>query len=129
MKKCEINNIPAGSIVIAKSYNRWKRLIAKLFNKKLKYNDVWIDPFGGASFLYEDSLFVKHDVWVFKPRKQYSKKEKLQLYEEVLPKLLTCEDPTEALLLINLVRPNTFSGSTLEELLDNNKYYNKTKVK
>ena len=129
MKKCEIKNLPAGSIVVAKTYSIWKRMFAKIFNKKLKYNDVWIDPFGGASFLYEDTMFYKHDVFVFKPRKQYSRKERQQLFDEVFPKLLTCSDPTEALLLINLVRPDTFKGTTLEELLDGNKYYNKTQVK
>jgi hypothetical protein len=42
---------------------------------------------------------------------------------------LLSEDPVEAVLSINLVRPDTFSGVTLEELLDSNKYYIKKEVK
>ena len=53
----------------------------------------------------------------------------LKMFETVLPNLLLMEDPVEALLLVNQIRPKTFSGSTLEELLDDNKYYTKKEVK
>ena len=51
------------------------------------------------------------------------------MFEDVLVPGITCDDPVEVLLKINLIRPNTFKGSTLEELLDDNKYYTKSEVK
>ena len=129
MKKIEFNNLPAGSIVLVKRYNLWKRFKAWLTKKELKYNNAWIDPFGHCGFLFKDTLWIKHNVFTFTPKKQYSRKEMMKLFEIVLPKTLITDDPVEALLHINLVRKDTLSGSTLEELLDNNKYYNKKEVK
>ena len=68
-------------------------------------------------------------MFTFTPKKQYGKKEILQLFDIVLPAMLMSQDLTEAILKINLVRPNTFDGSSLEELLDGNKYYIKKEVK
>jgi hypothetical protein len=51
------------------------------------------------------------------------------MFETILPNLLLMEDPVEALLMINQIRPNTFNGITLEELLEDNKYYTKKEVK
>ena len=129
MKRIEFNNLPAGSIVLVKRYNLWKRFKAWVTKKNLPYNDAWVDPFGGCNFLFVDTLWMKHDVYTFTPRKQYSRKEMTSLFETVLPAMLLSQDPTEAVLKINLIRPNTFSGVTLEELLDNNKYYTKKEVK
>lgn len=129
MKKIEFNNLPAGSIVLVKQYNLWQRFKAWLTKKPLKYNDAWIDPFGHSGFLFANTCWVKHDVFTFTPKKQYSKKEMMKLFLDVLPKTYLLEDSVEALLGINLIRPNTFSGATLEELLDNNKFYNKKEVK
>ena len=129
MKKIEFNNLPAGSIVLVKRYTLWQRFKAWLLKKDLKYNDAWIDPFGGSGFVFTNTFNTKHNVFTFTPRKQYSKKEMVQLFIDVLPKTLLSEDPVEAVLSINLVRPDTFSGVTLEELLDNNKYYIKKEVK
>lgn len=129
MKKIEFNNLPAGSIVLVKKYNLWERFKAWFTKKPLKYNDAWIDPFGHSGFLFQNTLWTKHNVFTFIPRKQYSKKEMTKLFVDVLPNLLLSTDPVEVLLQINQIRPNTFSGVTLEEMLDNNKYYNKTEVK
>lgn len=129
MKKIEFNNLPAGSIVLVKKYNLWERFKAWFTKKPLKYNDAWIDPFGHSGFLFQNTLWTKHNVFTFTPRKQYSKKEMTKLFVDVLPNLLLSTDPVEVLLQINQIRPNTFSGVTLEEILDNNKYYNKTEVK
>lgn len=130
MKKIEFNNLPAGSIVLVKQYNLWQRFKAWLTRKKLKYNDAWVDPFGGCGFLFKDGFWTKHDVFTFTPKKNYSKKEIIKMFEIVLPKVLvaTGDDAIEAMLSINLIRPNTLTGSTLEELFDNNKYYVKTKL-
>lgn len=128
MKKVEFNNLPAGSIVLVKKYNLWERFKAWVTKKELKYNDAWIDPFGHSGFLFKDTLWSKHDVFTFTPKKQYSKKEMSKLFELVLPATLITNDTVEALLKINLIRPNTFTGTTLEELLDNNKYYIKNKI-
>ena len=129
MKKIEFNNLPAGSIVLVKKYNLWERFKAWITKKPLKYNDAWIDPFGHSGFLFQNTLWTKHNVFTFIPRKQYSKKEMTKLFVDVLPNLLLSTDPVEVLLQINQIRPNTFTGVTLEEMLDNNKYYNKTEVK
>ena len=129
MKKIEFHNLPAGALVLCKRYNLWERFKAWVTKKNLPYNDAWIDPFGGSGFLYKDTLWTKHNVFTFTPKKQYSRKEMLQLFDTVLPAMLLSQDPTEAVLKVNLVRPNTFSGTTLEELLDDNKYYIKKEVK
>ena len=129
MKKRIIDNLPAGSVVLVKSYNLWERFKAWWKKKDLPYNDGWIDPLGGAQFLYKNTFWTKHDVFTFTPKKQYSKKEMVKLFEIVLPAILTNDNPVEGLLTINLVRPETVKGKTLEELFDNNKYYVKTEVK
>lgn len=129
MKKIEFNNLPAGSIVLVKRYNLLERLMAWAAGKKLKYNDAWIDPFGHCGFLFKDTLWVKHNVFTFIPKKQYSKREMLKLFEVVLPQTIVNDNPVEALLNINLIRRDTLNGTTLEELLDNNKYYNKKEIK
>lgn len=129
MKKIKFNNLPAGSIVLAKQYDLWERFYAWLTKKPLKYNGAWVDPFGGSGFLFKNTLFTKYDVYTFAPKKKYSNKEKIALFEKVLSKTLLLDDPVEAILLINTIRPNTFEGTTLEELLDNNKYYVKSQAK
>lgn len=129
MKRIEFNNVPAGTLVLCKRYNLWERFKAWVTRKKLPYNDAWIDPFGKSNFLFADTFWTKHNVFTFTPKKQYGKKEILQLFDVVLPAMLLSQDPAEAVLKVNLVRPNTFSGSTLEELLDDNKYYTKKEVK
>ena len=129
MKKIEINNLPAGSLILIKRYNIFKRLYAKLFKKQLKYNEVWLDPVGNNSFEFKDTALTKHDVTTFVPKKKYSKEEIMKLFEVLLSGMLSAKDDVEAILLINLVRPKTFEGSTLEELLDNNRYYNKKELK
>ena len=129
MKETIIDNLPAGSVVLVKSYNLWDRFKAWISRKNLPYNDGWIDPFGGCMFMYKNSLWTKHNVFTFIPKKQYSKKEMVKLFETVLPAIITGTDPVEGLLTINLVRPDTLKGNTLEELFDNNKYYVKKQVK
>lgn len=129
MKKIKFNNLPAGSIVLVKQYSIWKRFKAWLTKKQLKYNNAWVDPFGKSGFYFKDTLWTKHDVFTFTPKKNYSKKEMIRLFEDVLVPSLVNGDPVETLLRINLIRPNTFKGTTLEELLDDNKYYIKNEVK
>ena len=129
MKKIEFKNLPAGSIVLVKQYNLWDRFKAWITKKPLKYNDAWIAPFGCPGLLFKDTLWTKHNVFTFTPRKKYSKKEMIQIFESVLPEIIVTDNPVEALLKINLVRPNTFTGVTLEQLLDDNKYYVKKEMK
>lgn len=128
MKKIKFENLPAGSIVLVKKYNLWQRFKAFVQRKSLPYNDCWIDPFGKSIFTFVNTWSTKYDVFTFTPKKPYSKKEMINIIETLLP----CArglDPVEGLLLVNLIRPNTFKGTTLEELLDNNKYYIKNQVK
>lgn len=129
MKKVIIDDLPAGSVVLVKTYNLWERFKAWVSRKNLPYNDGWIDPCGGAQFLYKNTLWKRHNVFAFVPKKQYSKKEMMKLFEIVLPAIITNNNPVEGLLTINLVRPETLKGKTLEELFDNNKYYIKSKIK
>lgn len=135
MKKIEFRNLPAGSIVLVKKYNLWERFKAWWNKKELPYNDAWVDPFGGSGFLFANTLWTKHDVFTFTPKKPYSNKEKIKMFEQVLVPSIACDDPVEILLKVNLVRPNTMQKAkqddelTLEKLLDDNKYYNKNKIK
>lgn len=129
MKKITFNDLPAGSIVLVKKYSLWKRFKAWLKKEQLKYNDAWVDPLGNSGFSFKDSLWTKHNVFTFVPIKKYSKKEKIMLFEDVLVPSMFTGDPVETILMINTVRPNTFKGATLEELLDDNKYYTKREVK
>lgn len=129
MKKIEFNDLPAGAIVLIKRYNLWDKFKAWITGKKLKYNDAWIDPFGGSGFLFQETFWTKYKVFTFMPKKAYSRKEMLKMFQTVLPMMLISNCPEEALLNVNLVRPNTFTGTTLEEMLDNNKYYTKKEVR
>ena len=129
MKKIEFSHLPAGSIVLVKEYNLWQRFKAWITRKKLKYNDAWIDPFGCSGFMFKNTFWNKVDVFTFVPKKAYSDKEKLAIFQKVLIPSITSNDPVESILKVNLVRPYTFSGTTLEELLDDNKYYSKTELK
>ena len=129
MKRIIIDNLPAGSVMLAKSYTLWERFKAWITKKNLPYNDGWIDPFGGCQFSYKNTMWTKHDVVAFAPKKQYSRKEMSKLFDIVLPAIIASNDPIEGLLTINLVRPDTLKGKTLEELFDDNKYYNKREVK
>lgn len=119
------DNLPAGSIVLAKRYNLWQRFKSWLTGKKLNYNDVFVDPFGHSWFMFQNTFWNKWDIYSFTPKKSYSKKESIALTQLMLR---MGGDNIARLLSINLVRPNTLSGITLEELFDDNKYYNKTKV-
>ena len=101
MKKIRFNNLPAGSIVLTKEYNLWQRFKAWLTKKPLKYNDAWIDPFGGSMFFFYDSPWMKHDVFTFVPKKPYSKKEITKIFNVVLSDLSLPHE--EILLKINLM--------------------------
>lgn len=129
MKKITFNNLPAGSIVLTKQYNLWQRFKAWFNKKQLPYNDGWIDPFGNSTFQFRNTLWNKIEVFSFVPKKKYQLKEQSMLFEKVLTHAIKTGDPVESLLMINLIRPNTFNGTTLEELLDNNKYYIKHQMK
>ena len=126
MKKIIFDNLPAGSVVLVKRYSRWKRFLAWLKKEKLKYNDAWIDPFGGSMFFFYDSPWMKHDVFTFVPKKPYSKKEIAKIFNVVLSDLSLPHE--EILLKINLIRPNTLTGTSVEEMFEGNKYYTKKQV-
>lgn len=138
MKKIEFNDLPAGSIVAVKEYNLWERFKAKLCKKELPYNNVLIDPFGYSWFLFKNSWWVKYNVTCFIPKKQYSNKEKNKLFDNVVVPNFLQSKPIETLVSINTVRPDTFyihkqhdtkTDVTVDELLENNKYYSKYKIK
>ena len=130
MKKVQFDNLPGGSIVLVKDYTRWERFKAWIKGKELTYNEVYIDPFGGSSFLFKNGIDKKYNVFTFVPRKSYSKKEMNKLFTEVMRIDHTADDAQiNMLLVINHVRPFTFVCGTLEEMLDNNKYYIKTEIK
>lgn len=129
MKKIEFNNLPAGSVVLVKKHNLWDKVKAWITRKGLKYNYAWVDPFGGSGFSFQETFWTKYKVFAFVPKKPYSKKEMLKVFQIVLPMMLISDCPEEALLNVNLIRPNTFTGTTLEELLEGNKYYIKREIK
>lgn len=125
MKRIEFDNMPAGTVVLFKKYSLWKRFMAKLKNEQLPYNGILVDPFGDSTFVFIRGWFYRYDVFAFTPKKPYSKKEASRLLRD----LDLFGDPEEVALSINLVRPNTLTGVTLEEMFENNKYYNKQQMK
>lgn len=128
MKTIAFDNLPAGSIVLVKRYTLWQRLKAWITKKQLKYNDVFIDPFGKAFFIFSNTFWEKNNVYTFSPKKPYSKKESSRLTALLISTFQNDSNEVERLLLINLIRPNTFNGITLEELLDENRFYTKKQI-
>lgn len=126
MKKIKFDGLPAGSVVLTKRYSIWKRLWAKLTKKDLPYNMAYVDPFGESMFIIKDGLCYRYNVVAFIPKKNYSKQESAKLLEHIN---LFAEDPAEMVLGINLVRPKTLVGATLEEMFEDNKYYTKKVMK
>lgn len=125
MKRFEFNNLPTGSIILIKRYNLWQRFKAFLTKKPLPYNDVFIVTSNKPSIRFDNKLFVKCDVTAFMPKKPYNKTESKKVLKTSVSSATQTSTPVEKVLLINLVRPNTFHGITLEELLENNKFYKK----
>ena len=84
MKKITFDNLPAGSIILAKHYSLWQRFKAWLKGKELQYNDAWIDLFGGSIFSFKDSFWKRWDVFTFTPIKKYNKAEGIKMFKLVL---------------------------------------------
>ena len=119
--------VKPGSIILTKDYGKLKKFWYKLIGKELPYNSFTL-------------LLEEADIWhtkddkntvVVQPKKNYNTKEFYLLTKlvdnSVYPKgypFTTAYDISieDLFTIINAVRPNTFKGIELKELLES-KYY------
>lgn len=108
-------DIKAGSIILDKQYNWFKRVWAKLTNKELPYN---------LYMIAHCDMTVIVDKWlILEPRKCYSKIEKRML-ETYIDKLFVFDNNQRKLAkIVNAIRDCTINGYLPLSSLLENKYY------
>lgn len=113
--------IPAGSIMMWKNYNIFKRLWYKLRNKRLPYNSfsIWdmTGPVALPNFL-KLSNFV-----IYSPINPYSSKQIFKLLNATYVQQVDCEDEETIIEIVNDIRKNTINTNSLESLSNNQYYY------
>lgn len=119
---CTTEIIPAGSIIMWKNYNIFKRLWYKLRNKRLPYNsfDIW----NVTCPLTIPNALKFLDFVIYSPIKPYTPKETFKLFDATYVKYEDCEDEQTIVKIVNDIRKNTINTNSLESL-SNNKYYYK----
>lgn len=120
----KIVDIKAGSVFAYKNYNIFKKLLYKLLNKPLKYNEFDFCP---VPVYY---LEIDNDIDVFEPIKSYSSKETAKATKEYMDFFFginehydTSDSATNVCKIINAIRPNTIEDITE---IANSKFYRKT---
>lgn len=115
--------IPAGSILMFKRYNIFKRLWYKLRKKHLPYNEfiIWDIPSKASIFAVG---VIDTDFKAYSPIKPYSHKEIFKLLDILYIRQEDCETEQDVINIINSIRKNTITNNSLE-LLDSNPYYYK----
>lgn len=116
-------DIKAGSVFAYKNHNIFKKLLYKLLNKPLKYNEFDFCPIP----IYDTEIDC--DIDVFEPIKSYSSKEIAKATKEYMDFFFgineyydTYNSATNICKIINTIRPNTIED--LSEI-DNSKFYKK----
>lgn len=113
--------IPAGSIMMWKNYNIFKRLWYKLRNKRLPYNSFYIWDMTGPIAIPN---FVKFsDLVIYSPIKPYSSKQIFKLLDATYVQQVDCEDEQTIINIVNDIRKNTINTNSLESLSNNQYYY------
>lgn len=113
--------IPAGSIMMWKNYNIFKRLWYKLRNKRLPYNSFYIWDMTGPIAIPN---FVKFsDLIIYSPIKPYSSKQIFKLLDATYVQHADCEDEQTIIDIVNDIRKNTINTNSLESLSNNQYYY------
>ncbi|MGM9531574.1 hypothetical protein [Intestinibacter sp.] len=116
-------DIKAGSVFAYKNYNIFKKLLYKLLNKSLKYNEFDFCPVPICD------LEIDGDIDVFEPIKNYSSKEEIKAMKEYMDFFFsvseyynTSDSATNVCKIINTIRPNTIEDITE---IANSKFYKK----
>lgn len=118
---CTEEIIPAGSIVMWKNYNIFKRLWYKLRNKRLPYNSFNIWDITGPITLPNFLKFS--DFVIYSPVKPYSSKQIFKLLDAMYVQCEDCEDEQTIINIVNDIRKNTINTNSLESLSNNQYYY------
>lgn len=109
--------VKPGSVLLYKKYGWFKKLLSKIIRRRL--------PFNAFMMFDEQTYFIFNAISnciLVEPIKAYSKKEATTITNIVGNQQLT--DKRDLFVIINAVRPNTFSDTEdqVEKLL-HNKYY------
>lgn len=113
--------IPAGSIMMWKDYNIFKRLWYKLRNKRLPYNsfNIWDMT---CPLIIPNTLKFS-DFVIYSPIKPYSSKQIFKLLDATYVQHEDCEDEQTIVKIVNDIRKNTINTNSLESLSNNQYYY------
>lgn len=117
--KIKYLSLNAGTILVWKDYNFFKKLWYKIINKNLEYNRILLLR-ENTEYCYIQTL---NDIKIYTPIKEYNNRETNKL------KLLTStvsSDWKEIMYIINIIRPKTFNNIPSEidnNYLANNNYY------
>lgn len=113
--------VPAGSIMMRKDYNIFKRLWYKLRNKRLPYNsfNIW----NTTCSLIIPNVLKLSDFVIYSPIKPYSSKQIFKLLDATYVQHEDCEDEQTIIKIVNDIRKNTINTNNLESLSNNQYYY------
>lgn len=116
-------DLRAGSILLWKSYNWFKKLVYMLRRKKLPYNKIMLVD-TDIEYCYSTVL---RGIKVYTPIRQYTKVEsdRLKRFVGSYDKEPIC-DWTEIIYIVNAVRPKTFKNAPSvidDDFLSSNNYY------
>jgi len=94
---------PAGTLVVSKKYNLWKRFVNWIKRKRREYNTLYVLPIESGIGLSKVELFI-NDYYLFIPLKPFNKREQKEL--RIL--VANCETVKDYMCAVNIIRPNTF---------------------
>lgn len=108
---------PAGSLIVVKKYNLWKRFLWLFKKGRRPYNSLFILTKESCIGLSKINKF-KYDYHLFIPIKPYTKKEILLLKSL----MKSCESIEDYLTAINIVRPDSVNTENLDDIRNNINY-------
>lgn len=116
-------NLNAGSILLWKKYNWFKRLMYRLRKKELPYNRIMLID-NNIEYCY---LSILRDMKIYTPIKKYSTNEvnRLNRFISSEEKKPVCRWD-EIICLVNAIRPKTFKNIPIyidDNFLSSNNYY------
>lgn len=116
--------VEAGSVIAWKKYSLLKEVWAWIRRKELPYNKFTIIPSRTELILIND-MGCNFNASIYEPIRKYSKVESNKLNILCKDNGYDSEDWVDTSNIINLVRPNTFSGTTT---LNTCRYYKEVKL-
>lgn len=108
---------PAGSLIVIKKYNLWKRFLWLFKKGRRPYNSLFILTKESCIGLSKINKF-KYDYHLFIPVKPYTRKEILLLKSL----MKSCESIEDYLTAINIVRPGSVNTENLDDIRNNANY-------